>query len=58
MPEVVVKVETAEQISQIMKYANQELIPVVVRGSGTGLVGSCVPIYGELFLICKNESHP
>lgn len=50
MPEVVVKVETAEQISQIMKYANQELIPVVVRGSGTGLVGSCVPIYGGIVL--------
>lgn len=49
-PDVVVKIETAEQISEIMKYANQEIIPVVVRGSGTGLVGACVPTHGGIVI--------
>lgn len=49
-PDVVVKIETAEQICEIMKYANQEIIPVVVRGSGTGLVGACVPTHGGIVI--------
>ena len=44
-PEVVLKVNNAQEISKIMKYANEHLIPVVVRGSGTGLVGACVPLF-------------
>lgn len=38
------------QVIDIMKYANKENIPVTVRGSGTGLVGACVPIYGGILL--------
>lgn len=49
-PEVVLKVETAEEISKIMKYANDNIIPVVVRGSGTGLVGACVPLHGGIVI--------
>jgi glycolate oxidase len=48
--DVVLKVQTAEEISKIMKYANESLIPVVVRGSGTGLVGACVPMFGGIIL--------
>lgn len=49
-PEVVVKVASAEEISEIMKYVNIHKIPVVVRGSGTGLVGACVPTYGGVVI--------
>lgn len=50
MPEVVLKVRTALEISKIMKYANELTIPVVVRGSGTGLVGACVAINGGIVI--------
>lgn len=50
LPEVMVEVLTTEEVSQIMKHAYQEGIPVVARGSGTGLVGASVPIQGGIML--------
>jgi len=50
MPEVLVEVHSTEQISAIMKYAHEQKIPVVVRGSGTGLVGGAVPIFGGILI--------
>ena len=49
-PEVLIKVKSTEEISKIMKYAYEYNIPVVVRGSGTGLVGACVPLFGGIML--------
>lgn len=49
-PEVLMRVLSTEEVSAIMKYAYGQNIPVVVRGSGTGLVGACVPIYGGIML--------
>ena len=49
-PEVHIIVNDKFQIMKIMKYANEEVIPVTVRGSGTGLVGACVPIYKGILL--------
>ena len=43
LPYVIVLPETKEQISEIMKYANENKIPVFVRGSGTQLAGSTRP---------------
>ncbi len=50
MPEVMVEVLTTEEVSKIMKHAYENNIPVVVRGSGTGLVGGAVPIHGGILL--------
>lgn len=50
MPEVLVRVHTTKEISNIMKYAWERTIPVTVRGSGTGLVGSAVPVEGGILL--------
>lgn len=50
MPEVMVEVLSTEEVSRIMKHAFEHNIPVVVRGSGTGLVGASVPIYGGIML--------
>jgi len=49
-PEALVTVHTTEEISEIMKYAYANNIPVVVRGSGTGLVGACVAIHGGIMI--------
>jgi len=49
-PEIVVQPRTTEQVSEIMKIANREKIPVVPRGAGTGLCGSAVPIKGGMVL--------
>lgn len=43
-PDVVVKIMSTNEVSQIMKYAYDNNIPVTPRGSGTGLVGSSVAI--------------
>ncbi|MBW7572341.1 FAD-binding oxidoreductase [Caproiciproducens faecalis] len=49
-PEVLIRVLSTEEISEIMKYANCQHIPVVVRGSGTGLVGASVALHGGIML--------
>ena len=49
-PEIVIQPRTTEQVSEIMKIANREKIPVVPRGAGTGLCGSAVPIKGGIVL--------
>ncbi|MDV4151143.1 FAD-binding oxidoreductase [Clostridium sp. AL.422] len=43
-PDVVIKITSTEEASQIMKYAYDNNIPVTPRGSGTGLVGASVSI--------------
>jgi len=50
MPEVLIKANSTEEISLIMKYANEHLIPVVARGSGTGLVGASVALHGGIMI--------
>ncbi len=40
MPDIVVKAMSRDEIVEIMKYANNNNIPVTVRGAGTGLVGA------------------
>lgn len=47
-PEVIVKPETAEEISLILKLANEENIPVYTRGGGTGLSGGALPLHGGI----------
>ena len=42
--------ETVEQVSEILKLANKEKIPVIPRGAGTGLAGLSVPIKGGIVL--------
>ncbi|OQB20358.1 MAG: putative FAD-linked oxidoreductase [Firmicutes bacterium ADurb.Bin182] len=50
MPEVLVRVVSTEEIAAILKYADENRIPVVVRGSGTGLVGAAVALHGGIML--------
>ncbi len=50
MPDVLVEVLSTEEVSKIMTYAYENNIPVVARGSGTGLVGASVPIKGGIMI--------
>ncbi len=50
IPEVVVKPNTAQQVSAILKMANTHLIPVTPRAAGTGLSGGALPVMGGIIL--------
>ena len=50
MPDALVRVTTTQQVSEIMKLAWERVIPVTVRGSGTGLVGAAVPVCGGIVI--------
>ncbi len=50
MPEVVVRPRTKEEISEIVKLANKEIIPITPRGAGSGLSGGAVPLHGGILL--------
>jgi glycolate oxidase len=50
LPEVVLKPQTAEEISEILKICNKARIPVTPRGAGTGLSGGALPYLGGVLL--------
>ncbi|HEK19932.1 MULTISPECIES: FAD-binding oxidoreductase [unclassified Mucilaginibacter] len=49
-PEVVAKPQKVEHISALLKICNEALIPVTVRGAGTGLAGGALPVKGGLLI--------
>lgn len=49
-PSVVLKPGTPEEISQILKIANQNLVPVTAIGGRTGLSGGALAIHGGIGL--------
>ena len=57
VPEAVVRPKSAEEISQLMKLANREKIPVTARGAGSGLSGGAVPIHGGIVIDCCRMNH-
>lgn len=52
-PEVVLCPENEIQVSEILKYCNQNKIPVTPRGAGTGLSGGALPIKGGVVIWMK-----
>lgn len=53
MPECIVRPANSEEISQIVKLANRELIPIVPRGAGTGLSAGAAPMHGGIVLLTE-----
>ena len=49
-PRCITLPETAAEVSRILALANAENVPVVTRGSGTGLAGGSVPVDGCIVL--------
>src|SRR5688572_12956707 len=43
----------AQEVSQIVKLANREHIPIVSRGGGVGYAGGAIPVYGGIVLPMK-----
>jgi len=50
LPDAVVTPTCTDQISQLLRFANQRGIPVTARGAGYGYVGGCVPVNGGISL--------
>jgi glycolate oxidase len=49
-PDCVVWPESTEQVSEIVKFANDQRIPLVPRGAGTSLSGGVIPINGGIII--------
>ncbi len=56
-PEVVLKPNTAEQISAIMKYCNTHSIPVSPRAAGTGLSANSLCVEGGVMLTVERMNN-
>ncbi len=48
------KPKTTEQVSQILKYANEHSLAIVPQGGNTGLVGGSIPVFDEIVLNVSN----
>lgn len=49
-PDIVMYPVSTEEVSEILKVAYREAIPVTARGSGTNLAGQTVPVRGGIVL--------
>jgi glycolate oxidase len=50
LPEIVVKPANTTEVAAILKYCNDQRMPVTVRGAGTGLSGGALPVHGGVLL--------
>jgi glycolate dehydrogenase FAD-linked subunit len=50
-PDAVAFPSSEDQISQLLRLANQELINITPRGSGSGMTGGSVPVQGGIVLV-------
>lgn len=53
LPDLVVWPETTEQISAVLKVANEFKIPIVPYAEGSGVVGGAIPVFGGIILDMK-----
>ncbi|TKB07314.1 FAD-binding oxidoreductase [Desulforhopalus sp. IMCC35007] len=51
LPDAVVYVSTTEQVSRIVKLANEVKIPVLPRGAGSGFTGGTLPTRGGIVMV-------
>ena len=57
LPHVVTWPETDEEISEILKVANERKIPVIPYGEGSGVVGAAIPIHGGIMIDMKRVNN-
>lgn len=53
---LVLKPKTTEQVSEILKYCNEQKLAVVPQGGNTGLVGGSNPVFDEIIISLANMS--
>lgn len=51
LPDIVAHPGSTEEISQLVRLANQEKVPVLPRGAGSGFTGGSLPIHGGMVLV-------
>jgi glycolate oxidase len=51
LPDLIVYTANREQISEILKLANDARFPVIPRGAGTGFTGGTLPVEGGVVLV-------
>jgi glycolate oxidase len=51
LPVAIVRPQSAEQVSQVLRAANEERFAVVPRGSGSGLSGGSIPVENSIVLL-------
>ena len=56
-PDVLVRATSAEEVSQVLKYASSRNLPVTPRGAGTGLVGGSVALCAGIMLDLTKMNH-
>ena len=49
-PDLVVRPRNTAEVSEVMRIAEAENVPVTPRGGGTGKAGSCIPVAGGIVL--------
>ena len=57
MPEIVALPGDVEQVSAVVRAAQKAGVPIVPRGSGTGLAGGAVPAEGGVVLSLARLNH-
>ena len=53
LPDVVIAPASAEEIAAVMKLSNKYLIPVTVRGGGSGIVDGAIADQGGLIILME-----
>jgi len=53
LPQAIVRPQNTEQVQAIMRYVNGEKIPIIPRGSGSGMCGQVVPVNGGIIMDMK-----
>lgn len=48
--QLVLKPQSTEEVSQVLKYCSENMLAVVPQGGNTGLVGGSVPVFDEIVL--------
>lgn len=50
LPKAVVFPKNTEEVAELVKYCNENDLPFLARGAGTGLSGGAIPINGEVII--------
>jgi len=57
IPDVVVRPQSTQHVSDILRLANEHIIPIYPRGAGSGLTGGSVPVRGGIVLDFTQMNH-
>src|SRR3989337_3018835 len=57
LPDAILRPESAEEISKILRLAYSKEIPVTVRGAGSSALGGVIPVRGGIILDLTKMNH-